>query len=166
MQIDVRTLASGRSSIQRTVTDFGDDGDWPRFADGLACRYDVDRTPHGIVVSITFKGRAVLECARCLEDYELPVSGSCSLLAREAEDDEECGFTEDDTLEFVYDGDSPVIDAGQVIYDEVMTALPMKPLCREDCAGVVRENGGPFEDAGDKGSDPRWDALRKLKERS
>jgi uncharacterized protein len=46
-------------------------------------------------------------------------------------------------------------------------ALPMSPLCREDCPGLCAECGVPLADAGpghrhDAATDPRWAALKQL----
>jgi uncharacterized protein len=48
-------------------------------------------------------------------------------------------------------------------------ALPMSPLCREDCPGLCAECGVPLADAGpghrhDAAVDPRWAALQQLSE--
>ena len=161
MHIDITSVPEGRSSVRKTVTDFEDGVGWPRFVDGLDCRYDIDRLPHELTIAVAFSGRVVLQCARCLRDFETPVKGSCCVLARAAEDDEPAGFTDDDTLEYVYDSESQTVDMGQVVFDEVMTALPMKPLCRADCQGIEVERAGGSDEG-----DPRWDALRKLKERN
>jgi uncharacterized protein len=162
MQIDVHTLPEGRSRITRTITEFGDDIEWPSFAEGLALECVVDRTQHEVAVSVSFSGSVVLQCARCLSDVQVPVQGSFVLLAREAGKQEQTGYTDSDSLEFLYDREEKKIDLGQAVYDESMTALPMKPLCREDCQGIEMDgtaggNGSPI--------DPRWEALRKLKER-
>jgi uncharacterized protein len=46
-------------------------------------------------------------------------------------------------------------------------ALPMSPLCREDCPGLCAECGVPLADAGpghrhDAAIDPRWAALQQF----
>ena len=51
--------------------------------------------------------------------------------------------------------------------DAVVLALPMSPLCREDCPGLCAECGAPLADAGpghrhDEATDPRWAALKQL----
>ena len=65
-----------------------------------------------------------------------------------------------------YEGDR--LDLGEVIREQVLLGLPLKPLCREDCQGLCprcgkNRNAGPCgctpeEEAGDA----RLEPLRKL----
>jgi uncharacterized metal-binding protein YceD (DUF177 family) len=81
------------------------------------------------------------------------------VLARQTADQAELGYLGDDSQEFCWDDQHTEINLGQAIYDELMTGLPMKPLCREECPGVDVDPGVV---APDKPVDPRWEALRKL----
>jgi len=54
--------------------------------------------------------------------------------------------------------------------EQFYLALPMKPLCREDCKGLCPRCG---EDLNVKGcgcvietADPRWEALKTLKQKA
>jgi uncharacterized metal-binding protein YceD (DUF177 family) len=162
MKIDISALPEGHSSVQETMVEFDPETEWPRFADGLKCQCEIACLPLELTISVSFSGRVLLQCSRCLDGYEVLVTGTCHVLARASEDDEPIGFTDDDTLEYVYDSDAQSVDLGQLLYDEVMTALPMRPLCRSDCNGVEVEETPEEPDR----SDPRWEALRKLKERN
>ena len=65
-----------------------------------------------------------------------------------------------------YQGDR--LDLGEVVREQVLLGLPLKPLCREDCQGLCprcgkNRNAGPCgctpeEEEGD----PRLEPLRKL----
>jgi uncharacterized protein len=73
--------------------------------------------------------------------------------------------TEQDDEERYLAGD--LLDLEPVLRDAVVLALPMSPLCREDCPGLCVECGVPLADAGpghrhDEAPDPRWAALRQL----
>ena len=82
--------------------------------------------------------------------------------AKHDEHDEE----EQDAEELYYlDGD--LLDLEPAFRDAVVLALPMSPLCREDCPGLCAECGVPLADAGpghrhEPAADPRWAALRQL----
>ena len=63
--------------------------------------------------------------------------------------------------------DGDLLDLEQAFRDAVVLALPMSPLCREDCPGLCVECGVPLADAGpghrhEAAPDPRWAALRQL----
>jgi uncharacterized protein len=56
-----------------------------------------------------------------------------------------------------------------MLRDAVTLALPLRPLCREDCKGLCARcgndlNAGPCDCGGDD-IDPRWEALAALRER-
>ena len=60
-----------------------------------------------------------------------------------------------------------LLDLEPAFRDAVVLALPMSPLCREDCPGLCAECGVPLADAGlghqhDEATDPRWAALKQL----
>jgi uncharacterized metal-binding protein YceD (DUF177 family) len=165
MIIDVRAIPAGRSSRAESLSVFEGDNEWPRFVDGLQCRCDFDRTEHEIVIELAFSGRVVLACSRCLEDFEHAVSGRCMVLLRHADmrtDDE----AQSDIDEYFFDDEHQEVDISQSLYEEVMIELPMKPLCREACPGVTPAAGGVRPSATrEETTDPRWEALRRLKQR-
>jgi uncharacterized protein len=67
----------------------------------------------------------------------------------------------------LYHLDGDLLDLEPAFRDAVVLALPMSPLCREDCPGLCAECGAPLADAGpghrhDAAADPRWAALKQL----
>jgi uncharacterized protein len=72
---------------------------------------------------------------------------------------------QDDEELYYLDGD--LLDLEPAFRDAVVLALPMSPLCREDCPGLCVECGVPLADAGPdhrhtEAVDPRWAALKQL----
>jgi uncharacterized protein len=80
--------------------------------------------------------------------------------------EEEVELSDRDVVVGYYEGDR--LDLGEVVREQVLLGLPLKPLCREDCHGLCprcgkNRNAGacgckPEEEAGD----PRLEPLRKL----
>ena len=70
-------------------------------------------------------------------------------------DDDEVGRLVDD-----------MIDLEPLIRDAVVLALPLAPVCRDDCPGLCPDCGARLDDVGpDHGHDqvdPRWAALRAV----
>jgi uncharacterized protein len=60
------------------------------------------------------------------------------------------------------------IDISQEIRDLVMLSLPIQTLCREECKGLCLICGANLNDEKDhhheEAADPRWAALKKLKD--
>jgi uncharacterized protein len=78
-----------------------------------------------------------LPCCRCLEPFSLPVDAAFDLRyhPRSANTGEgERELEEDDLTTAFYDDDE--IDLSQLMEEQFYLALPMKPLCREDCRGL------------------------------
>jgi uncharacterized protein len=98
------------------------------------------------------------ECARCLDPLASSVEVSFTELYRyelDPEGDDE-GLVLDDGK----------LDLEQAFRDAVVLALPLSPLCRDDCPGLCATCGVRLADAGPSHVhdevDPRWDALRGL----
>jgi uncharacterized protein len=97
------------------------------------------RITKGILADGTVSGTALIECARCLEIYEQPFRAAfdqeyrptidvrSGLLVEQPEPQEEMG-TIDDLHE---------LDLAEPMRQVAILDLPIKPICREDCAGLV-----------------------------
>ena len=61
-----------------------------------------------------------------------------------------------------------LIDLEPAVRDAIVLTLPTNPLCRPDCPGLCPECGVHFDDLpadhSHEAADPRWAALRNLKE--
>lgn len=107
------------------------------------------------------------ECARCLD----PLSSSVEISFQElylyqavqaAWSDAD---SESDAEERYLDGDR--LDLEPAFRDAVVLALPLSPLCRDDCPGLCVRCGARLADAGeehthDEDVDPRWGPLRNI----
>ena len=115
------------------------------------------------------------ECARCLAPLTSSVTVGFQELYLYAEGrhdkhdrhDRYDEHEEQDGDERHLDGD--LLDLEPAFRDAIVLALPMSPLCREDCPGLCAECGVPLADAGpghrhDAAVDPRWAALQQLSE--
>ena len=109
-----------------------------------------------------------LPCSRCLESFTLPVEQTFDLRyqphARNTGEGER-EIEEDDLTTAFYEDDE--IDLGQLMREQFYLALPMKPLCADDCKGLcplcgTNLNGGACR-CKREWDDPRMAALRGLK---
>ena len=116
----------------------------------------------GVLVTGSAVAPLTGECARCLDPLTSTIEVSFQELYRYLPDQDE---SEDDGEERFLDGD--FLDLEPAFRDAVVLALPLSPLCRDDCPGLCAECGakladvGPDHGHGDK-VDPRWGLLAKL----
>lgn len=118
---------------------------------------------HGVVAGL-FPTR----CQRCLAPVSQPVGSSFDVLVRKASGGgadvaPEAGDA-DDVVTLALDEHEISFD--QIVYENLIVNIPMQIVCREDCRGLCPQCGadlnvGPCSCEGP--TDPRWDALRKLK---
>lgn len=112
--------------------------------------------------------RAQVECDRCLQQIELPVSADFALEYITGSDYESSNLaelTEDAMAVSVFDGET--IDVDEIVKEQIVLAVPTRVLCREDCKGICPEcgidkNTGECQCVTDD-IDPRWAALKNLK---
>jgi uncharacterized protein len=112
-----------------------------------------------------------LTCSRCLEDFTAAVDEAFDVLylPHAAAGPGEERVVEDDDLSTAFYEDN-VIDLGQLMQEQCYLAVPMKPLCREDCRGLCPACGTNFN-TGSCECRPAWvdprlavlDQLRKDK---
>jgi len=109
-----------------------------------------------------------LTCSRCLEEFELDVDESFDLLylPRAEPGPAEERAVEDDDLSTAFYEDH-VIDLGQLMQEQCYLAVPMKPLCQDDCRGLCSECGANLNTASCRcqptWTDPRLAVLDKLR---
>ncbi|MEU6175626.1 YceD family protein [Streptantibioticus parmotrematis] len=122
----------------------------------------------GVLVTGTAHAPVTGECVRCLEPIERELDTDFQELysypdagerfggeSAEADgDEEETLFLEDDLFALE-----------PVLRDAVVLALPLQPVCREDCPGLCSECGARLADDPDHhhdAADIRWAALQGL----
>jgi uncharacterized protein len=121
----------------------------------------LESVTEGVYVSGTVHAPLSGECARCLDPLadEIDVELSELFAYPDSVTDE---TTDADELPRVVD---ELVDVEQIVRDAVVLALPLAPLCRDDCAGLCPDCGEKWADlAADHGHetlDPRWAALRE-----
>ena len=131
--------------------------------EGDAIELDVrlEAVLEGVLVTGTAAVSLRGECSRCLD----PIASTFEADFQElfVYDDTRSGGNADDE-ELRLEGD--LIDLEPVLRDSVVLALPLSPLCREDCPGLCPDCGVRLADA-EPGhrhdvADPRWAALQGL----
>lgn len=114
----------------------------------------------GVLVSGVCRTQASGECVRCLDpvtiDLELDLQELFAYPDAGAADAEEIAQVEDELVDFQ-----------PVLRDAVVLALPLQPVCRDDCLGLCATCGARLNDEPEHQHDqvdPRWAALGALHE--
>jgi uncharacterized protein len=100
------------------------------------------RTNRGILVQGTLNSKIPMECSRCLRAFDYPLTFNIEEEYFPVIDvnsgtplevpDEPGGFMIDE---------HHILDLEEAIRQNALLAVPMKPLCREDCAGLCTQCG-------------------------
>jgi uncharacterized protein len=116
-----------------------------------------------------FNGKFDLLCARCLESVLTAAHEDFDLLYRPLQPGklgEEISINEAETEIGFYKGNG--IELADVIKEQVLLALPVKTVCKEDCKGLCPHCGQNLNqgscDCTQERSDPRWSALEGLRD--
>jgi len=126
----------------------------------------VEKDNDVVFVRGDFSARVPLACGRCLESYDVTVHPSVDarFVPGPATRGEERELGADDLETDVYHNGQ--LDLTALLETEATLALPMKPLCREDCRGLCPACGANRNVApctcDTRPPDPRLAALRDL----
>lgn len=115
----------------------------------------LESVSEGILVTGTVKTRYEGACRRCLAT----ANGELVVQIREL-------CTEDPTDEETYPLRPDVLDLAPIVHDACILALPLAPLCSEECRGICSECGANrnLEQCScEPQRDPRWGALDLLR---
>jgi uncharacterized protein len=129
----------------------------------------------GVLVTGTAEADVAGECVRCLEPVEDSLDIDFQELYYYPEADERgrtrTGGTSsdeeqsDEDEDEIYRLEGDYFDLQPVLRDAVVLALPLQPVCQEDCLGLCSECGARLSDDPDHhhdAADPRWAALQGL----
>lgn len=135
----------------------------PRGAD-LELDIRLEAVMEGVLISGTVRAPLEGECGRCLDEFSAEFEGDIQELFVYP-DTRSGGEAEEDERRL--EGD--LIDLEPVLRDVVVLALPLSPLCRDDCPGLCSECGEKLAEVGldhhhNDVVDPRWAALQGLSE--
>ncbi len=159
MIINLRTLPFGHSSLKQDVAFSDEQAEAADFEGPVVCRAEVDRMQSQIVLQIAYDVSIRFECARCITAFSRHITGEFSALVEHRAS--KAQQSDDDEVDAVYTDEDDLVDIGQSVYDEVMTAISLMPLCSEECSGIMVEDGDHLEEQ----IDPRWEKLKELREK-
>ena len=129
----------------------------------------LDRTPRGILVRAQLQGHIDATCSRCLQPATLPIDmrieeefiPTIDVITGVREETQE---GEEDAYRITLRHE---LDLREAVRQYWAMALPMAPVCREDCAGLCPLSGKEMSAdhaCAEQPVDERWAKLARLRE--
>ena len=147
-------------------------------------RLTITKKANAFDLSFTFNGIVIVPCDRCLDDMDLPIETSARLIVKFGKD-----YSEESDEIVVIPESEGIINLAWFLYEFVALAIPIKHVhapgkCNKQMTSKLKKHSSkssgddeqPFDsddsddaiitddDPDEEKTDPRWDALRGLKE--
>jgi uncharacterized protein len=89
----------------------------------------------------SLRGRVRATCGRCLEEYEFALDLPLTLVLAPREETAGVAreLSADDVALTFYEGKE--VDLTPLVYEQILLALPTRPLCHDDCRGLCPSCG-------------------------
>lgn len=135
----------------------------------LKAEVELDKQETMLILQIHIAGTIELDCDKCLATFNSPIDISERQIVKFAEDD-----LESDDLEIIIlNKKESSIDLSEVLYELINVSVPYIKICEQNGDGVKCDEemisrlesltGDSQQEEDNKTSDPRWEALKKLK---
>ncbi|HHJ65086.1 MAG TPA: DUF177 domain-containing protein [Aquifex aeolicus] len=112
---------------------------------------------NGYAVSIDMEGNVELECSRCLEPFSKDLPRHLEKHIESYPREEHVVLSQED-LDVSFMEEPDTVNVEELVREEIILSIPMKPLCRPDCGGFhladLFEKESP--------ADPRFAILKDL----
>jgi uncharacterized protein len=170
MLLDLGKIRAPREHYERVYPReaFSADGETFRVIEPVTLGFDIVKDKQQFQLTGRVTTTLELPCSRCLEPFTWPVNGEFSLRYQPHSSNSSEGereIEEDDLSTAFYENDE--IDLGQLMREQFYLSLPMKPLCRDACAGLCPVCGTNLNrgtcDCKREWEDPRLAVLKTLK---
>jgi uncharacterized protein len=169
-KLDLSRIRQAETRFERTFdpSAMATEGDEYRIVAPVELAFDIHKDKERFRLEGTLKTTLELSCSRCLETFQTPLDIDFDqryMPQAEATSELEAEVPEDD-LETSYYRDEE-IDLNDLIHEQFYLAMPMKPLCRDDCKGLCPQCGTNLNtgtcDCAPVWEDPRLAALKTIK---
>jgi uncharacterized protein len=128
----------------------------------------LDKVGVNVLAKAALSCNAELQCARCLKHFPMRISSQVNVVYHPANDiaKSEQHQLKADELDTVFYRDD-LIETDDLLREQLILNLPMKPLCAQDCKGFCPQCGSDLNVSGclceTKEIDSRFEVLKKLK---
>jgi len=160
MKINISNIENGLHSIQMAESSKGlkllDHG---KLLGKIDLKATIDRRDLDLNLKAEISSVAELNCDNCLKTFQQKISGKINLYFSN-----KLSNFDDEIKKLSLN--NPTIDLSEEIHSAFVLALPIKLLCKENCAGLCPTCGINRNDEScsckPELNDPRWDKLKEL----
>jgi uncharacterized protein len=102
----------------------------------------LERHDDNILLRGRLQGELHFTCSRCLDTFTGPLESTFDLLIKTGRvpvPAQEMELDSDELNEEYFQGEE--LDMNVLLREQILLALPLKPLCREECLGLCRQCG-------------------------
>jgi uncharacterized protein len=136
----------------------------------LKADIELDKQETMLILQFHINGTIVLECDKCLSEFNAPISIHERQIVKFAEDD-----LESDDLEIIMlNKKESELNVADLIYEFINVGVPYIKICEQNGDGQKCDQdmiakleslavGSQNEEVEEQDEDPRWSALKKLK---
>jgi uncharacterized protein len=170
MQLDLTRYRQPVSQFVRTFSpnEVEQEGDAYRIVAPVEVDLEIHKDKDRFRLVGSARTELELSCGRCLEPFRMRFEGAIDvryLPASELSAEDEREVAEEDLDTSYYRNDQ--IDLNELLREQFYLALPMKPLCRDECAGLCSQCGTNLNTGAcqctSQWEDPRLAPLKGLK---
>ena len=138
----------------------GNDG-LSRFPDPVAYKFSISRIADIVEIKGELESSVDLSCGRCLDKYRMPLTSRFALAYTRQlpdcvdEEGEEIELSAEELGLTLIEADE--IDLSEPLQEQLLMALPIKPLCNKDCKGLCAHCGANLNNEKCSCEDPVFD---------
>lgn len=166
MKITFSEIEAGKSSYDFDVGPAEMNFDYPdaRFQERVNATVKAFASGDEIIIDGTVETSAIMECSRCLADFEIKLKAPVKLIIQRNDE-----MQDDDTGDENFDIVSKSVneyDLAPYCREQLLVELPNKPLCSEACEGLCPVCGGNLNethcDCSIESDSGHWEKLREI----
>ncbi|MGA7159937.1 MAG: DUF177 domain-containing protein [Bacteroidota bacterium] len=167
MKINISNLSQGTHEyeLSKSAVEIGLQ---EHFVGDIAAKVTLEKSTSQILLRARITSNAVFACDRCLDEFKKEISPAFQMVYVWDAQDQSIERDEDVRTLTV---DTNIIDISDTVRDVVLLAIPLKLLCREECAGLCPRCGKNLNhtangrcDCARGDVDSRWNKLAGLVE--
>jgi uncharacterized protein len=161
-------LSMGTHSFEYSISNkFFEDLDYSEIKQGnIQAKLELLKQSNMMILQFEISGTIKLNCDRCTEEFDLPISGNYKLIVKVGGSD--TGNEDDDIITVA--ANEHELDLSQYLYEYIILSVPIKRVHPDDAKGnptcdkkmLKKLNQFLVEDDKDL-LDPRWEELKKIK---